>query len=150
MRDQCTATKNSLCSPQLEKACCSKRPKLSNKDTAKEKQRTKQRKKERKRNAKEKLLLREFQVQLSFPGGSDGKESAWNAGHQVWSLGQENSWRRKWQLTPVFLPGKSQDRGDWWATVYGVAELDTTKWLTLFFHFQLQLPGGVQENWSSD
>ena len=25
----------------------------------------------------------------------------------VWSLGQEYPWSRKWQLTPVFLPGKS-------------------------------------------
>ena len=31
-------------------------------------------------------------------------------------------WRRKWQLTPVFLPGKSTDRGAWQATVHGVAE----------------------------
>ena len=36
-------------------------------------------------------------------------------------------WRRKWQPTPVFLPGKSTDRGDWRATVYGVAESDTTE-----------------------
>ena len=26
---------------------------------------------------------------------------------QVWSLGREDPWRRKWQPTPVFLPGKS-------------------------------------------
>ena len=25
---------------------------------------------------------------------------------QVWSLGQEDPWRRKWQSTPIFLPGK--------------------------------------------
>ena len=24
-------------------------------------------------------------------------------------------WRRKWQPTPVFLPGESQGRGAWWA-----------------------------------
>ena len=23
-------------------------------------------------------------------------------------------WRRKWQPTPVFLPGESQGRGAWW------------------------------------
>ena len=28
-------------------------------------------------------------------------------------------WRRKWQPTPVFLPGKSQGWGAWWAAVYG-------------------------------
>ena len=31
-------------------------------------------------------------------------------------------WRRKWQPTPVFLPGESQDGGAWWATVCGVAQ----------------------------
>ena len=36
--------------------------------------------------------------------------------------------RRKWQPTPVFLPGKSPtDRVAWWATVQEVPkELDTT------------------------
>ena len=45
----------------------------------------------------------------SFPGGSDGKESAWNMG----DLGFDPwvgkiSWRRKWQPTLVFLPETSQ------------------------------------------
>ena len=31
-------------------------------------------------------------------------------------------WRRKWQPTPVFLPGESQGRGSLWAAVYGVAQ----------------------------
>ena len=30
--------------------------------------------------------------------------------------------RRKWQPIPVFFPGKSMDRGAWWATVQGAAE----------------------------
>ena len=34
-------------------------------------------------------------------------------------------WRRKWQPTPVFLPGESRDRGTWWAAVYGVAQSRT-------------------------
>jgi len=34
-------------------------------------------------------------------------------------------WRRKWQPTPVFLPGESQGRGAWWAAVYGVAQSRT-------------------------
>ena len=29
----------------------------------------------------------------------------------VWSLSQEDPWRRKCQLTPVFLPGKSHGQG---------------------------------------
>ena len=34
-------------------------------------------------------------------------------------------WRRKWQPTPVFLPGESQGRGAWWAAAYGVAQSRT-------------------------
>ena len=38
-------------------------------------------------------------------------------------------WRRKWQPTPVFLPGESQGRGSWWAAVYGVTQSRTwLKW----------------------
>ena len=44
---------------------------------------------------------------------------------QVWSLGRGTPWSRKWQPTPVFLPGKSMDRGAWWATVCGVAKSQT-------------------------
>ena len=39
------------------------------------------------------------------------------------------TWRRKWQHTPVLLPGKSGDRGDWWTTFHGV----TKEW-TLLSH----------------
>ena len=31
-------------------------------------------------------------------------------------------WRRKWQPTPVFLSGESQERGAWWAAIYGVSQ----------------------------
>ena len=31
-------------------------------------------------------------------------------------------WRRKWQSTPVFLPGESQKQRSLWATVHGVAQ----------------------------
>ena len=31
-------------------------------------------------------------------------------------------WRRKWQPTPVFLPGESQGQRTWWAAAYGVAQ----------------------------
>ena len=34
-------------------------------------------------------------------------------------------WRRKWQPTPVFLPGESQDGGAWWAAIYWVAQSRT-------------------------
>ena len=34
-------------------------------------------------------------------------------------------WRRKWQPTPVFLPGESQGRGSLVAAIYGVAQSRT-------------------------
>ena len=34
-------------------------------------------------------------------------------------------WRRKWQPTPVFLPGESQGQGAWWAAIYGVTQSRT-------------------------
>ena len=36
-------------------------------------------------------------------------------------------WRRKWQPTPVFLPGESQgwDGRAWWAAIYRVAQSQT-------------------------
>ena len=40
-------------------------------------------------------------------------------------------WRKKWQPTPVFLPGEPQDGGAWWAAVYRVAQSQTQlKWLS--------------------
>ena len=37
-------------------------------------------------------------------------------------------WNRKWQPTPVFLLGKSMDRGAWWLIVRGVTKSQT--WLS--------------------
>ena len=34
-------------------------------------------------------------------------------------------WRRKWQPTAVFLPGKSMDRRAWQAIAHGVAKSQT-------------------------
>ena len=63
-----------------------------------------------------------------FPGGSDGKESACNAGHpgpilgSGRSPGQGNGNRLQYSCL-----GNPMDRGAWWATVHGVAkELDIT------------------------
>ena len=51
------------------------------------------------------------------PGGSVVKNLPANAGDS----GDMGSipWRRNWRPTPVFLPGKSVDRGAWWATIHG-------------------------------
>ena len=48
-----------------------------------------------------------------FLGGSVVKNSPGNAGdmrQQAWSLVRKIPWKRKWQPTPVFLPGESQGR----------------------------------------
>ena len=42
---------------------------------------------------------------LGFPCGSASKESACNAGDGT--LGWKDTLRRKWQPSPVFLPGES-------------------------------------------
>ena len=59
---------------------------------------------------------------LGFPGDSDGKESTCNVGDlgSIPGLGRP-PWRKKWQPTPVLLPGKSH-RGACCATVHGVAK----------------------------
>ena len=55
---------------------------------------------------------------MGFPGSSETKASAWNAGDlgsipgSGRSPGEGNGkwkipWRRKWQSTPVLLPGES-------------------------------------------
>ena len=46
---------------------------------------------------------------LGFPGGSDGKESAFGTGDlgSFYFWAKKIPWRRKWQPTPVFSPRKS-------------------------------------------
>ena len=52
----------------------------------------------------------------------------WTTSHSLFTF---MHWRRKWQPTPVFLPGDSQGRGVSWAAVYGVAQSRTwLKWLS--------------------
>ena len=46
-------------------------------------------------------------VFLGFPGGSDGKESACSVGDLDLTWAGKISWRRAWQLIPVFLSGES-------------------------------------------
>ena len=63
---------------------------------------------------------------LDFPGGSDGKESACNAGN----LGSIPGWGRSpggGQCNPLQYSHLENltDRGVWWATVHAVTELDT-------------------------
>ena len=41
-------------------------------------------------------------------------------------------WRREWQPTPVFLPGKSHEQRNWWATIHEVTESDTAERRSLY------------------
>ena len=65
------------------------------------------------------------------PGGLQSMGSL-RVGHDwATSLFTFMHWRKKWQPTPVFLPGESQGRGAGWASVYGVAQSRTRlKWLS--------------------
>jgi len=64
-----------------------------------------------------------IKIKQGFSSGSAGKESTCNAGDtgDVVSI----PWRRKWQLTPVFLSAESQGQRTWLATVRGVAKSRT-------------------------
>ena len=55
-------------------------------------------------------------------------------------------WRRKWQPTPVFLPGKPhRQKGAWWAIVHGVAKSWKRLKLLNTFTQQLCWSPGVQQ-----
>ena len=68
-----------------------------------------------------------------FPGGSDSEESAHNVGDLSSIPGWENPlWRRKWQLTSIFLPGESHgQRSLVGYRPWCCKESDTTEQLTL-------------------
>ena len=57
---------------------------------------------------------------MGFPGGSDVKESACNAG-LIPGSGRSSGERNRNPLQCYFL-GNPMDRGAWWAIVHGVAK----------------------------
>ena len=59
---------------------------------------------------------------IGFSGGSMVKNLPAMQEMQVWSLGLKIPWKRRWQPTPIFLPGKSQVQRIWVATVHGIAK----------------------------
>ena len=68
-----------------------------------------------------------------------GKAFCWNRNETEWRnsfFPWSDPWRRKWQPTPVLLPGKSHGRRALWAVVHGVAKSRTRlRDFTFTFHF---------------
>ena len=65
---------------------------------------------------------------LGFPGGSDGKESACNAGDLDSIPGREGPLEKEWLPTPVFLPGEfHRQKSLAGYRPWGCKELDTTE-----------------------
>ena len=52
-------------------------------------------------------------VKWGFPGGSDGKKSACDAGDGFNPWIRKIPWKRAWQPTPVFLPRESHGYSPW-------------------------------------
>ena len=62
--------------------------------------------------------------------GAGGKEPACqhrrHRRHRFHPWVRKIPWRRRWQPSPVFWPGKFHNRGDWQDTIHGVAKKSET------------------------
>ena len=77
---------------------------------------------------------------MGFPGGSDPKESSYNAGDPGSIPGSGRSpWKREWLCTSVFLPGEFLGQKSLvGCSLWGCKESDTTEWLaSLHFSFTM-------------
>ena len=79
---------------------------------------------------------------MGFPGGTVGKESSCQCrrcqrpGFDPWV--RMMPWRRKWQPTPVFLPGESHgQRSLAGYSPWGPREVDTTELLNTQTHIKV-------------
>ena len=84
-------------------------------------------------------LIAHLCLLLGFPGGTSSKEfTFWYRSHKRYvfhSWVRKISWRRKWQPTPVFLPGESHGwRSPTGFSSWGCTEWDTTEWLSHQHH----------------
>ena len=72
-------------------------------------------------------------INMSFPGGSDGKEFTCNAGDLgLDSWVRKTPWWREWLPTSLFLPGEFHGKRSLAGySPWGCKEWDTTEWLTL-------------------
>ena len=82
------------------------------------------------------LVICYHSCNTGFPDGSDSKESASSAGDPGFDpwVGKI-PWRRKWQPTPVFLPGEAHwQRSLVGYSPWGLKESDRTERLTLLLY----------------
>ena len=88
-----------------------------------------------------------FKLVWGFPGGSVGKASAYNARDPGSIPGSGKiPWRKKWQPTPVLLPGKSHGlRSLVGYSPWVHKELDTTEWLSVPSLWSYSLPETLYE-----
>ena len=85
---------------------------------------------------------------MSFPGGSDGEESACNEGFNPW-VGKI-PWRRERLPTPVFLPGEFHGQRTLLGySSWGCQESDITEWLTLSLSHALWFSLQRSKSWWS-
>ena len=87
---------------------------------------------------------------MGFPGDSDSKESACNAGDPgLTPWVRKIPWQRKWQPTPAFLPGKSYRQ---WSLAgyspWGCKESGTTGELTFSLSLMLLITPPDNSCWS--
>ena len=68
-----------------------------------------------------------YVISMDFPGGSDGKVSAYNEGNPGSIPGLGRSGEGNGNPLQYSCLENPMDGGAWWATVHGVAELDTTE-----------------------
>jgi len=59
---------------------------------------------------------------LGIPCGSVVKNLPASEGERFSPWVGKILWRRKWQPTPVFLPGKSHGQGTWWPAIHSIAK----------------------------
>ena len=78
---------------------------------------------------------------MDFSAGSDGKVSCLQCGRPGFDpWGGKILWRRKWQPTPVLLPGKSHgQRSVVGYSPRGHKESDTTERLHFHFHHDIAI-----------
>ena len=88
----------------------------------------------------------------AFPGGTSGKEPACQyrrcKRHRFDPQVGKTPWRRKWQPTPVYLPGESRGERGLAGSVHGVTDSDMTKGPSTHMHSTLQKEkNAMQETW---